>query len=143
MIVAALATLRPGAEYALHGGALEWLDTEQSEPAPGELAGALQALGQADLQTEIVAATQQRLDDFARTRNYDGILSACTYAASAVPQFAAEGQASVALRDATWAALYAILNNVQAGNWPTAGAGQTPTSYADIELLLPALTWPR
>ena len=33
-----------------------------------------------EIQAEIVAAAQQRLDDFARTRNYDGILSACTYA---------------------------------------------------------------
>ena len=32
------------------------------------------------LQAMVVQATQERLDDFARTRNYDGILSACTYA---------------------------------------------------------------
>ena len=36
------------------------------------------------LYKEVVDATQRRLDDFARTRNYDGILSACTYATSTV-----------------------------------------------------------
>lgn len=88
------------------------------------------------LQAEIVAATQQRLDDFARTRNYDDILSLCTYATSAVPKFKAEGQCGVNARDATWATLYQVLADVQAGTRPT------PAGYADIEPLLPALEWP-
>lgn len=49
------------------------------------------ALAPEGLQAQVVQSTQQRLDDFARTRNYDGILSACTYATSTVPKFAAEG----------------------------------------------------
>lgn len=88
------------------------------------------------LQQGIVAAAQQRLDDFARTRNYDGILSAATYATSTVPQFATEGQYAVRARDATWAALYTILGQVQAGTRPV------PTSFADIEQDLPVLAWP-
>lgn len=88
------------------------------------------------LKAAFVAAIQQRLDDFARTRNYDGILSACTYATSTVPKFAAEGQAAVNLRDATWAAAYEILAEVQAGTRPM------PASLADIEADLPALGWP-
>lgn len=84
----------------------------------------------------IVASTQRRLDDFARTRNCDGILSACTYATSTVPKFAAEGQYCVAQRDATWATLYTILAEVEAGTRPV------PSGYADIEQDLPALTWP-
>ena len=83
-----------------------------------------------------VAAIQQRLDDFARTRNYDGILSACTYATSTVPKFQAEGQAAVNLRDGTWAAAYEILAEVQAGERPM------PAFLADIEADLPALAWP-
>lgn len=50
------------------------------------------------------AAIQERLDAFAQTRAYDGILSACSYVASSVPKFAAEGAYCVAARDATWAA---------------------------------------
>ncbi len=88
------------------------------------------------LQQRIVDATQKRLDDFARTRNYDGILSACTYATSTVPKFAAEGQYAVQARDATWAALYALLAEVQAGTQPV------PTGFEDVEPLLPPLAWP-
>jgi hypothetical protein len=98
---------------------------------PAEVAQRLQAL-----QDEIVAQTQQRLDTFARTRGYDGILSACTYATSAVPKFAAEGQYCVDARDSTWATLYTLLAQVQAGTRPV------PSGYADIEPLLPGLAWP-
>lgn len=88
------------------------------------------------IKAEIVEATQKRLDDFARTRNYDNIMSACTYATSAVPKFAAEGQYCVNARDNTWAALYAILAEVEAGTRPM------PSGYTDIEPLLPVLEWP-
>lgn len=88
------------------------------------------------LQEQVVAATQKRLDDFARTRNYDGILSACTYATSTVPRFATEGQYAVQARDATWAALYVLLAEVQAGT------RTAPESFDDVEPLLPALEWP-
>ena len=88
------------------------------------------------LQENIVAQTQQRLDDFARTRGYDGILSAATYATSTSPKFAAEGQCCVEARDATWARIYAILAEVEAGQRPA------PNSFADIENELPALVWP-
>lgn len=89
------------------------------------------------LQEQAVAATQERLDDFARMRNYDGILSACTYATSTVPKFAAEGQYAVQARDATWWALYALLGDVQAGTRPV------PQSFDDVAPLLPELEWPQ
>ena len=89
-----------------------------------------------EMQAAFTAAIQCRLDDFARTRNYDGILSACTYATSTVPKFKTEGQACVNLRDATWAAAYDVLAKVQAGQ------RAMPTSIADIEADLPALVWP-
>lgn len=89
------------------------------------------------MQAMFIAAIQLRLDDFARQRNYDNILSACTYATSTVPKFKTEGQACVNLRDATWAAAYDILAKVQAGQRPM------PTSIADIEADLPALEWPQ
>ena len=115
----------------------DWHQAWEVYPLPAEEVAANQAAAAQALQQSIVDATQQRLDDFARTRNYDGILSACTYATSAVPKFAAEGQYALQARDATWAALYQFMADVQAGTQPV------PTGFADVEPLLPALEWPQ
>ena len=98
---------------------------------PEQLAAAKQALIEA-----VTQQTQARLDEFAKTRNYDGILSACTYATSPTAKFAAEGQYCVEARDATWSALYTIMAEVEAGTRPM------PSGYADIEPDLPVLVWP-
>lgn len=103
---------------------------------PPEAVAANQAAAAQRLQEGIVSNTQKRLDEFAKTRNYDGILSACTYVTSAVPKFQVEGQYCVNARDTTWATLYQILAEVQAGTRPM------PTGYDDVAPLLPVLEWP-
>jgi len=85
---------------------------------------------------DYIAAIQKRLDDFAHTRNYDGILSAATYAASAVPKFKAEGQYATAARDATWAKGYEILAEVEAGT-------RAAPTLDELAAELPALAWPQ
>jgi len=87
------------------------------------------------IKEEYIQKVQARLDDFARTRGYDGILSACTYATSTNPKFAAEGRYCVQARDATWAKCYEILGAVQFGRRPM------PT-WAELEAELPVLQWP-
>jgi hypothetical protein len=89
-----------------------------------------------EIKAEIMTATQQRLDTFAKTRLYDGVLSLCTYATSPNPKFQAEGQYGVEARDTTWTTLYEIMEEVQAGTRPM------PSGYADIEAELPPLVWP-
>lgn len=78
---------------------------------------------------------QQHMDDKARERNYDGILSACSYATSSNPEFSGEGQACIAWRDAVWAACYQIMTNVQDGTH------EMPTPKSLIAEL-PEMTWP-
>lgn len=106
-----------------------------TERTPEDIA-ARQAAKVEQIKQAIVQATQQRLDSFAQTRGYDGILSACTYAVSAVPKFAAEGTYAVSARDDTWATLYGGFQEVEAGTRPM------PTGFADIAPLLPPLVWP-
>lgn len=80
-------------------------------------------------------AIQAHLDNFARTRNYDGILSAATYATSTVPKFRAEGQCAVEARDTTWAKGYEIMGAVMAGQ-------RAMPTLEDVVAELPALEWP-
>ncbi|HSW19543.1 MAG TPA: hypothetical protein VLJ86_20150 [Ramlibacter sp.] len=93
-------------------------------------------VGHRSAEDQIVMDAQERLDAFARSRGYDGILSACSYASSAVPQFQAEGAYCVEARDTTWAALAQIKADVVAGLRPV------PTRLADIVAELPVLSWP-
>lgn len=89
-----------------------------------------------NLKASIAAQTQERLDAFARTRNYEGILSLCSYLNSTSPRYAAEAAYGVQARDATWDALYALLAEVEAGARPI------PSGFEDIEPDLPPLIWP-
>lgn len=112
-----------------------WVDDWILVPLAPEVIAANEQRRVDEITKAIVQATQDRLDDFARTRNYDGILSACTYATSAVPKFHSEGTQCVAARDATWAALYAYMAQVQAGTKPM------PAGFSDVEAELPTLVW--
>ena len=81
------------------------------------------------------AAIQAHLDAFARTRNYDGIMSAATYATSTVEKFRAEGQYAVEARDLTWAKGYEIMDDVLSETRPM------PT-LEEVIAELPELKWP-
>lgn len=87
----------------------------------------------AEAQQNFERAVQRELDDFARTRGYDGIMSACTYATGG--RFQAEGARAVELRDATWDSCYELLSEVMAGQ------RAMPDSLDDIRDHLPVLTW--
>lgn len=63
-------------------------------------------------------AIQIALDAFAQTRKYDGIMSACSYAESTDPIFAAEAAYCIQLRDTTWRQAYNIMDEVLAGTRP-------------------------
>lgn len=78
---------------------------------------------------------QERLDVFAQTRGYDDIKSVATYVNSQIPSYQQEANRAIYLRDLTWNTLYTYLNGVMSGTTPL------PETYADIETILPALTW--
>lgn len=80
-------------------------------------------------------AIQTHLDEFAKQRGYDGILSGCTYATSTILKFQKEGQDCVNARDTTWSFSYAHMASVLAGNSPM------PASNAELVGLLPPISW--
>jgi hypothetical protein len=82
------------------------------------------------------AAITKHMDAVVQTRGYDGIHTCVTYAGEAsVPQYQAEGLAARAWRSEVWAAVYAILADVEAGN-------RAPLSVAELLAELPPLEWP-
>ena len=71
-----------------------------------------------EIQKKMTDAVQVALDNFAQTRGYDGIMSACSYSNSTDAQFKLEADYCIALRDTTWRMGYAILAEVKAGTRP-------------------------
>lgn len=108
-----------------------WYDADK---APQQNPEEVLAKQQAAIRRQFTDAIQKRLDDFAKTKGYDGIMSAASYATSTDPTFRAEGERAVALRDQTWRKCYDILAEVLAGERPV------PT-LEEIVAELPALTW--
>ena len=70
---------------------------------------------------------QQRLDAFAKLKDFDGINDACSYATSTNTQWQAEAQTAITARDATWASFYELIT--------------TETDFKQIEMQLPVLDW--
>lgn len=75
--------------------------------------------------------TQERLNNFAKTKGYDNISVACTYSNSSNSIYKLEGDYCISARDNTWSSFYNILNSEI-----------TINSFSDIEPLLPVLEWP-
>jgi len=88
----------------------------------------------ANTRTRLTSLIQSTLDEKAKERNYDSMLSLCTYATSLNDKFSSEGQAGVKWRDEVWAKGYVILADVESGQ---------RTIPSDDELIseLPLFTW--
>ena len=89
----------------------------------------------ASKKSRLTSAVQSMLDETARERGYDSILSLCSYATSTAAKFSAEGQAGVSWRDEVWAQGYSILADVESG------ARAIPT-VDELLSELPSFVWP-
>lgn len=89
---------------------------------------------QALIHAQLTATAQAWMDKTAQTRNYDSILTACSYAGSTDKTFNAEGTACKAWRDSVWRACYAIEAEV------LAGTREIPTEE-ELIAELPVLEW--
>ena len=98
----------------------EWLEYQ---PTPEEI------------EKQFSDALQKYMDDFAKTRKYEDIGSACSYAVSQTPQLKMEGMYCVVQRDAIWIKSYEILTDVLAGKRPM------PTRE-EVMAEMPVLEWP-
>ena len=109
---------------------MTWLNDAEVQTVEDKQMEALAALKQS-----LTSAVQKHMDNTAKERNFDDILSLCTYATSAKPKFAAEGQAGVSWRDEVWAKGYTILADVEAGT-------RSIPTVDELLSELPSFVWP-
>ncbi len=87
-----------------------------------------------EIKAQLTWAVQRHLDTKAQERNYDNIVSACSYAAAVNP-FQEEGLAYLNWRSSVWAYCYTVLAEVEAQTRPV------PTAE-ELIAELPALVLP-
>jgi hypothetical protein len=78
---------------------------------------------------------QRKLDNFARLKGYDNIISLCSYANSTNTIFSEEGITGVLKRDETWNQFYEIISQIRNNERPL------PNRFQEIESELPSLIW--
>lgn len=88
-----------------------------------------------ELQKKFTDAIQNRMDEFARTRGYDNMLSVCSYYGSPDTKFKNEALRAMALRTETWTRGYQLIDEIMNGTRPM------PTTVEEIFAELPELTW--
>jgi hypothetical protein len=79
---------------------------------------------------------QEKMDQFAQTRNYENINTAIGYFNSGVPKFQQEAAYCNSMRDSVWVSFYQYLSDVLSAVKPV------PTQVSDIEAILPPMVWP-
>ena len=84
----------------------------------------------------IIDYIQYKLDEFAKEKGYDSILSAVSYSTSDIPKFKAEGIYAKKLRDSVWNKANELFNEFKSEQWET-----IPT-MSEIIQELPEIKWP-
>ena len=85
---------------------------------------------------QIIQQTQYILDSFAKTRGYDDIKSASTYAGCSIQKYNTEGTYARDIRAQVWDTLYTLLDKINKGEEPF------PKNIGEVINRLPTLTWP-
>ena len=95
-------------EFEMQGTRLPTLEELSDRPTAAQQAAALEAA--------LTLVVQQHLDAAAKSRGYDNIFTAVTYADEpAVPTFQAEGAEFRRWRSVVWGYCYQVMTAVQAG----------------------------
>jgi hypothetical protein len=112
------AELPAGYELMSEEDFVAWRDAELAE---GWVAAPLFNL--TGLVSEVKGLVQASLDALAVSWGYDSVISCASYAASTIPQYAAEAASIIEWRDTLWSACYAALDafDPEMSDPPTAG----------------------
>lgn len=119
----------------LHGGNKSHLPGEDNEPVADIYLNEVEPDVIEFVLSKVKELVGSKLNDFARTRDYEGIVSLCSYASSTIEKFQTEGQRGVVLRDQCYIAMYDFLEKMSTGVSPI------PKNTSEIEALLHELSW--
>ena len=100
--------------YAVLDGQEHIIQSDWTEISADDVAARVEANRDGGGVLAYTGAVQNMLDDAAKAKRYDSILSACSYAAYP-NQFQADGQEFLVWRSDVWAKCYEILGEVEAG----------------------------
>ena len=89
-----------------------------------------------DIQNAFLMRVRDRLNNFAKTRMYDDILSACSYVNDSNLKFKSEAEYCIQMRSETYSKLFEILSDMESNKRPLI------TNFNAIESELPNLVWP-
>lgn len=117
-------------------GMFTYHDGEWAIPDKDKHKALLDGVGVLPTQDDYIIAAQDYLDKEAKSKGYDGILSACSYAASTSPRFSSEAKACIEFRDDVWLKCYQLLDNLNDGTI------DQPTMKQFLKKL-PSITWPK
>lgn len=120
-----LASIRRRPSFFTPGG------TENPVPKYEEIDEALAT----HIKNEIANYGHAKLDEFAKTRGYNTLESLISYRGDPTASLATEAERGFLLRSQTWAALLGYFEAIQTDAKPV------PTTLAEIDAVLPELTW--
>lgn len=84
---------------------------------------------------QFLIEAQKRLDDFAKTKGYDSIMSVCTYKDSTREVFRNDAAKAIVIRDGWWETLATIASEVLSGQ------RAEPENFEALLSELPQLSW--
>jgi hypothetical protein len=104
-------------------------------PLPSETIQANKTKQADEIKASVTAYAQNRLDNFAKTKGYDDIKSACSYYGSSVARFNQDAIDALDVRSRTWD----ILDQLEAD--VTNGIKTCIMTIGELEAILPVLKW--
>ena len=122
----------PNTSFAANGPNKEWL-TENGYTEV-VVAPQLHVVTEEEVVQNLTNAVQNHLDNIARSRMYDGILSLASYAGDEDSILNAEGTIGKAYRSACWRKALTIMEEVKAGT-------RVIPSEQELIAELPTITW--
>lgn len=111
----------------------QWVENQDNQTL--SIKYEIQDFSQYEIQSICYSYTQVMLNDFAREKGYESILSATSYVSSSNTNYQQEGKRCVEIRDNVWEDFFKLFEDILNKKTPQ------PKCWNDVKAQLPPLTW--